>query len=189
MSRSKTALPAPAKEEVEKTEESPPATPLSSSKIRRPGDVVGSREARRAAAIVLEVLAGLRTPTEAGIALEISATHYYNIEARGLQGLVAALEPKPPGKRPDLSLKIAELEGEKKVLAAELARTHGLLRMARNAIGIRSPEREDSEGRTKKPRGKRKASVRARRAVKGLLGGDAATTDDLKESKAPKDAR
>src|SRR5207237_1267514 len=56
-----------------------------------------SRQARRLAAMVLEVLAGARTPTEAAQALELCVPRYYQLESRALRGLLAACEPAPPG--------------------------------------------------------------------------------------------
>ena len=47
-----------------------------------------SREARRLAAAILEVLAGMRSPTEAAQALSISGPRYYTLEQRALEGLV-----------------------------------------------------------------------------------------------------
>ena len=57
-----------------------------------------SRDARRLAAALLEVLAGVRTPTEAAQQLAISLTRYDIDEGRALQGLVAACEPRPRGR-------------------------------------------------------------------------------------------
>jgi len=59
------------------------------------------REARRLATLILEVLAGGRTPTEAAQALEISVPRYYQLEGRALRGLVAACEPRPRGRQVD----------------------------------------------------------------------------------------
>jgi hypothetical protein len=53
------------------------------------------KEAKRQAAVNLEVWAGVRTPLQAAEALGLSLPRYYQIEARGLQGLVAA-GPCPP---------------------------------------------------------------------------------------------
>ena len=57
-----------------------------------------SRDAQRVAAAVLEVLAGVRTPTEAAVALSLSVPRYYLWEQRALEGLVRACEPRPQGK-------------------------------------------------------------------------------------------
>src|ERR1700682_6224924 len=53
---------------------------------------------KRQAAAILEVLAGARTPTEAATALSVSLPRYYQLESRGLGGLVAACVPKPKGR-------------------------------------------------------------------------------------------
>src|SRR5262249_56517863 len=57
-----------------------------------------SRDARRLAAAILEVLAGVRTPAEAAQQLAISLTRYDIVEGRALHGLVAACEPRPLGR-------------------------------------------------------------------------------------------
>jgi hypothetical protein len=48
-----------------------------------------SREAKRLAAAILEVLAGTQAPAEAARWLGISVARYYQLEVRGLAGLVA----------------------------------------------------------------------------------------------------
>ncbi len=60
--------------------------------------LVGSREANRVAAAILEVLAGVRTPTCAAEALAISLPRYYQWEERALEGLLLACEPRPLGR-------------------------------------------------------------------------------------------
>jgi hypothetical protein len=67
-------------------------------------------EAQRLAATILEVLAGARTPTQAAPALSISLPRYYQLEARALAGLVAALAPRPKGKQPTLESRVKALE-------------------------------------------------------------------------------
>jgi hypothetical protein len=54
-----------------------------------------SPQARRLAAVILEVLAGLRGPTEAAQAAGVSVPRYYAVEARALQGLLKSCEPLP----------------------------------------------------------------------------------------------
>src|SRR5437016_8602295 len=76
-----------------------------------------SRQARRVAAMVLEVLAGARTPTGAAQALEVSVPRCCQLETRGLRGLLAACEPIPKGRVPGLG--------------------HGLAAMARDTGALR----------------------------------------------------
>src|SRR5262249_22422485 len=65
-----------------------------------------SRDAKRLAAAILEVLAGARTPAQAAAALGVSLPRYYHLESRALHGLLAACEPKPKGRvrRPENEL-------------------------------------------------------------------------------------
>jgi hypothetical protein len=58
-----------------------------------------SREAKRLAAVLLDVLAGARTPPQAAEALGVSLPRYYQLEGRGLTGLVAACEARPRGRQ------------------------------------------------------------------------------------------
>ena len=60
----------------------------------------GTSEANRLAVAILEVLAGLRTPADAAAALGISVPRYYQLETRALEGMVTALEPRPPATSP-----------------------------------------------------------------------------------------
>src|SRR5437879_13646572 len=72
-----------------------------STKATRPGPrpLTGDEGAKRSAALILEVLAGLRTPSEASTALGVTAMRYYVLERRALEGMVQALAPRPEGKR------------------------------------------------------------------------------------------
>src|SRR5438132_8470602 len=88
--------------------------------VRGAGEGVGgaglgqdaSRDARRVAAAVLEVLAGARTPTEAAAALALSLPRYYQIETQALRGLVSACEPKPRGRQASPTRELAVLQKE-----------------------------------------------------------------------------
>ena len=55
-----------------------------------PSAAGASPQARRQAATILEVLAGVRRPSEAAQVLEISLPRYYQLEQRALAGLVSA---------------------------------------------------------------------------------------------------
>ena len=68
-----------------------------------------SREAKKLAAAILEVLAGGRTPTQAAEALSVSLPRYYQLEVRGLRALLAACEPRPRGRQQNPLVEGAEL--------------------------------------------------------------------------------
>jgi len=137
------------------------------------GALEGSREAKRIAVVVLEVLAGTCTTAEGAAALGITTARYYQLEARALQGLIAALEPRTrgPGQRPES--RISALERERDRLARELARSQSLVRLAHRAIGIASPAPAKpaaggkARGGGKKKR-RRRTTARVRRVVGAL---------------------
>lgn len=141
----------------------------------------GSKEAKRRASIVLEVLGGLRTTTEACEAIGVTLAHYYNLENKAIEGLVAAMERSTlkggeRGPRPETQ--IARLTEERDRLQRELQRTQALVRVAQRAVGVPSATKQRKEHDAKrkaagKKRG-RKPQVRARRAIARLRAGEAA---------------
>ncbi|MGH9317250.1 MAG: hypothetical protein ACRD1P_09095 [Thermoanaerobaculia bacterium] len=98
--------------------------------------IAGSDGARKAAAVILEVLSGLRGTAEACEALSITPMRYYVLETRALQGLVASLEPRPRGKKRSAEDEVREVRREKQRLERELMRTRALVRVAERTIGI-----------------------------------------------------
>ena len=129
-----------------------------------------SKEAKRLAAVILEVLAGERTPTEAAEAVGVSVPRYYALEGQALEGLLKACEPRPKGPRRTLEREIRELNAEIERLEREGARNLALLRATRRTVGLpaaeRPPEKKAPKG-GKKPK-KRKPVARALRASKLL---------------------
>src|SRR4051812_10705900 len=82
--------------------------------------------ARRLAAAVLEVLAGLRGPAEAAQVLGISLARYYQVERRALDGLVAGCEPRRRGAAQRGPSELATLRQECSRLRRECARQQAL---------------------------------------------------------------
>lgn len=129
----------------------------------------GSAEAKRLAAAILEGLAGIRGPQDASQALGISMTRYYHLEARALQGLVAALEPRPRGRRQNPQAALARLERDKARLERELTRAQALVRSAQRTIGLPAVRHGSKLGPDgKRPKRTRRAMVRAERAAEVL---------------------
>src|SRR5882724_6932887 len=75
----------------------------------RDGGDDGGPEAQRAAAAILEVLAGLRTPGQAAEALGVSQARYFQLETRAMQALVASCEARPRGPGRNLEWELAAL--------------------------------------------------------------------------------
>jgi len=95
-----------------------------------------SRDAQRVAAVILEVLAGVRTPTEAAAVVGLSVPRYYLWEQRALEGLVRACEPRPKGQVISQRHQIAVLEKEVARLRQDCARQQALVRASQRTIGL-----------------------------------------------------
>lgn len=98
-----------------------------------------SREARRVAAAILEVLAGARTPAEAATALGVSVPRYYQVESKALRGLLAACEPQSRGRAPHPDQEVTALRQEKERLQREVLRQQALVRAAQRSVGLTPP--------------------------------------------------
>jgi hypothetical protein len=97
-----------------------------------------SREAKRQAAGILEVLAGLRTPAQAAAALQVSQARYYLLEQRALEGMLKACEPRPKGRQRSAS-DLPRLRAENARLQREVARQQALVRLAQRSVGLAPP--------------------------------------------------
>jgi hypothetical protein len=131
-------------------------------------DVKGhSGQARKLAAAILEVLAGLRTVHDAACALEVSLPRYYACELRALQGLVAACEPLPRGRQPTAQGEIAALKRRCEQLQQQLVRQQTLLRLAQRSIGLSpaTPQASKPSGQGKR---RRRPRLRALQAIEQL---------------------
>jgi hypothetical protein len=155
----------------------------------RPGVPTIGPEARRAAVVILEVLAGVRTPGGAAGVLGIRLPRYYLLEQRAIAGLIAACEPRPRGRTVSADRQLARLERELAVSQRELARHQALARTTQRALGLAPPvsppvtaagkTRAAPNGTTQRRR--RKPATRALRAARLLRsvdspGGEAPAT-------------
>jgi hypothetical protein len=152
----------------------PPATSAASSRqaSKRPGTPQlrpegSSRSARQQAAAILEVLAGVRTPTEAAQQLAISLMRYYLLEGRALQGLVSACEPRPQGRVRSAASELAALRRETEQLRRQVARQQALLRLTQRTIGLTTaaPAPKPDSANPKKKRRPRQPKARALQAA------------------------
>jgi hypothetical protein len=141
------------------------ARPPSPPRPARAADT--SKEAKQRAAAILEVLAGLRLPSEAAAALGVSLPRYYLLEAQGLAGLVAGCEPRPHGRTRTPERALAKLRKEVERLQREGARQQALVRAAQRTIGLTLPETPKARSATGKKR-RRRPSVRALKAAARL---------------------
>jgi hypothetical protein len=101
--------------------------------------VSGSSLAKRTAAAILEVLAGVRSPAEAAQALGLAVPKYYHLENRALQGLVTACEPRRLGRVVTPASQLVQLQRAHERLQRDHARQQALLRAAQRALGLPPP--------------------------------------------------
>lgn len=156
-----------------KPEERPAVSPAKPKQKPKPvglSTLKGTPEARRQAALILEVLGGLRGPSDAAKAMGVALPRYYVLETRALQALIKAMEPLPrgPGRNPDAE--IAALQVALARQKQELVRSQSLQRAMRSAIGISLAQPKDAKPEPGKRKPKR-PSVRALKAVKVLRAG------------------
>jgi len=139
---------------------------------RKTGEVkpASSLEARKMAGVVLEVLSGTMTPTEAAEAMGMSVQKYYMVESRALDGLVLACEPRKRGYVRSAERELEALKKRYAGLERECARYQALARASRRAVGLRLPKKS-KEGKGKKGKRKRKPTVRALTLAKKLKEG------------------
>jgi transposase len=131
-------------------------------------------EAKRRAAIVLEVLAGMRTPREAAAALGLSVSCYYLLERKALQGLLDACQPQPKGAPvPGPERQLARLQKALDKSRQECLRQASLVRATQRAMGLPAvakpagPSKANSAKEGRKTR-RRRPTIRAMRAAKTL---------------------
>ena len=132
-----------------------------------------SSEANRRAAVILEVLGGVRTPSEAAAALKISVTHYYLLERKAMRGLQAACELPPKGTRvPTVEQELTALRRQLQKCRSECLRQTALVRATQRAVGLtglppvsRASSKKGANGSKK---GRRRPTVRALRAAETM---------------------
>jgi len=122
-------------------------------------------EAQRRAAVILEVLAGVRTAQDAAGVLKISSNHYYLLERKALGGLVRACEPAPRRVRmPTAEKRIRQLEQELERCRRDCQRQAALVRAAQRAIGLPLSPPITAQAPAAKARRRRGEKTRRRRS-------------------------
>jgi hypothetical protein len=115
----------------------PSAVPTDAPPPSLPAPVAASTDAKRVAGAILEVLAGVRSITDAALGLGVTPARYYLLEARAVAGLIAACEPRSPGPQTGhgLQAEVDRLRAERDRLRDEAARYQALARIAQTAFG------------------------------------------------------
>lgn len=139
--------------------------------------VRGSDAARRLAALLIEAWSGVRSTQSASDAMGVAVTRFYQLEARALQVLVSAMEPRPRGRQITPAGEIAKLKAEILRLRRDAERFQALYRTAQRALGLavaKPTEQTDNAAvGGKRKRGPRKRA-RGQAVASVLLGGGVA---------------
>jgi hypothetical protein len=134
------------------------------TKVKR-GRPEVSPDGKRRAALVLEVLAGLRTPQQAAEVLGLSLAGFYQLEDRAMQQLQLGCEVRPRGRQANGETKAAGLVKEVGRLKQEVARYQTLVRLTQRTVGV-PPSAPSAKASGSKR--KRKPVVRAMRRAERL---------------------
>jgi hypothetical protein len=122
-----------------------------------------SREAKRIAACVLEVLAGASSPTAAAAALEVSLPRYYLLEQRAIESLVNACEPRT-GRTISPIREVDVIRKQLERAERDATRYQTLLRVAQRTIGL-TPVATQTGAKAKGSKAKRTRRPSARALV------------------------
>jgi hypothetical protein len=157
--------------------------PKGPAKPKPPPEVTASSQARRIAAVLLEVLAGLRATGSAAKELGVTPMRYYQLEERAIGGLIAACEPRPSGLQPERrdALELASLREQVRKQGQELNQARSVLRTTRRQLGVATtpgpivvkPGKPGKDGKPTKHK-VRRPTVRALTMVRRLLKADTA---------------
>jgi hypothetical protein len=135
---------------------------VKTAKAKR-GESPVSPEAKRRAAVVFEVLAGLRTPQQAAEVLGLSVPGYYQLEDRAMVHLQYGCEIRPRGRQANGESKVAALAKEVERLKQDVGRYQALLRLTQRTVGVLPAATSAKAGKRK-----RKPMVRAMRRAERL---------------------
>jgi hypothetical protein len=123
--------------------------------------VRGSEAARKKAALLLEAWSGVRSTQAASEAMGVALARFYQLEARALQLIVAAMEPQPRGRQITAESELVKLKAEKQRLQRDVERFAALYRTSQRALGVviaKPPDKANNPA----PGGKRKRGPRKR---------------------------
>lgn len=125
--------------------------------------VPGSEAARRLAALMLESWCGVRTTQAASEAMGMTLSRYYQLEARALQAVVAAMEPRSPGRHVTMENELQQSKKERLKLLREVERYQTLYRATQRALGVSqvkvTPPGKAAAGKRRKRRQRARAEV------------------------------
>lgn len=131
-----------------------------------PRALQGSAPARRMAAVLLQVLSGLKSTQEASDELGIALPRYYVLETRALQAMIDGLEPRPRGRKKTGEQELQQLRTELARLQRELLRNQAVHRNTLRALDGLEPKGAAKRRKAKIPANAKKVR-RVRKRTRG----------------------
>jgi hypothetical protein len=110
---------------------------MNNGQVKHAGPAV-SPDGKRRTAVLLEVLAGVRTPQQAAEALGLSLPGFYQLEDRALAQLQVGCEVRPRGRQVSGDSKMAMLAREVERSTKEVSRYQTLVRLTQRTVGALS---------------------------------------------------
>ena len=145
-----------------------------------PRALKGTPEARRVAAMLLQVLSGLKSTQEASDELGIALPRYYVLETRALQAMIDALEPRSRGRRKTGEQERQQLRSEIERLQRELLRNQAVHRTTLRALDGLDQKSGSNRKKPKAPvSGKKVRRVRKKTRGERILSVLAAHSDSM----------
>lgn len=120
-----------------------------------------SEQAKKNAEAVLEVLAGTITPQEAASALGMSFSRYYILEAKAVEGMIGACEPRRKGRTLTSDRELERLKEENQYLKRQVTRYQALVRATHRTVGLAETKTETKTDGKKGKRKPRRPTIRA----------------------------
>jgi hypothetical protein len=137
---------------------------MKNGQVKRAGPEV-SPDGKRRTAVLLEVLAGMRTPQQAAEALGLSLPGFYQLEERAMAQLQVGCDVRPRGRQATGESKVAAMTREVERLKQEIGRYQTLVRLTQRTVGVPPPV---APAKAAGKRRKRKPAVRAMRRAERL---------------------
>ncbi len=133
-----------------------------------PRGLVGSEQARKHTAHLLQSLSGACGPLEAARSMGVALARYYQLEARALQAVLGAMEPRARGRKETAESLAHKERAERKRLERELHRYQALYRTLQKSLGVSPSASAAADERGGKKKRRQRKVTRGERVARAL---------------------
>lgn len=136
----------------------------------------GSEQARKLTACLLQSLSGACGPQEAARTMGVALARYYQLEARALQAVLSAMEPRARGRKESEESRAHKVRAERQRLERELHRYQALYRTLQKSLGVATTPAKAAEEKGGKRRRRQRKVTRGERVAR-VLGASASPVE------------